>query len=532
MIFMVLGICGLTWILKKWWYKSGGVLVEKQGQDKKKVVVFGASQSGNKAMRRLEDFNIIIEGFTDNNTKKWGKQFSGKPVFPPEEIFRDKESYLIIISSVYEDEIMQQCLDAGMDKDSVYILEDFIIQQTGIFMKRYSYLEGIKPYVNNERTLVITVPNKNNEYSGVTSWMYSVAYGLASINAKFLVLTEEMGDEMPACAVQHVVPYNSYAFEEDTGDGIRIRTGKDYPGLYKKETDSLVHIMMQNLPCTVITSETYGAEYVATYILKKLFPGLVKVVTVIHSDEKARYKRGIWHEKDLDGYLCVAESSLGKWEKEYNVPSWKLFYHEFPVLCTGEGQHAYSKENEPVRLGFLGRLEVNAKRCDLLVKITQELEKKKINYSLSIAGEGSYKEELKKFIEENSLQDRLVLAGFVKHSSLGRFWNDKDICIITSDYEGSCTAVMEAMSYGAVPVVTNFSSAGSLVDDGTDGYIVPAGGYKDIADKICSLYYSRDLIEKMGNMNKEKMSGKYSPEGYAAYLVKMQEEIWERSSTV
>lgn len=43
--------------------------MEKQGQDKKKVVVFGASQSGNKAMRRLEDFNIIIEGFTDNNTK-------------------------------------------------------------------------------------------------------------------------------------------------------------------------------------------------------------------------------------------------------------------------------------------------------------------------------------------------------------------------------------------------------------------------------------------------------------------------------
>lgn len=43
--------------------------MEKQGQDNKKVVVFGASQSGNKAMRRLEDFNIIIEGFTDNNTK-------------------------------------------------------------------------------------------------------------------------------------------------------------------------------------------------------------------------------------------------------------------------------------------------------------------------------------------------------------------------------------------------------------------------------------------------------------------------------
>lgn len=275
--------------------------MEKQGQDNKKVVVFGASQSGNKAMRRLEDFSIIIEGFTDNNTKKWGKQFSGKPVFPPEEIFRDKDSYLIIISSVYEDEIMKQCIDAGMDKDSVYILEDFIIRQTGIFMKHYSYLEGIKPYVNSERTLVITVPNKNNGYSGVTSWMYSVAYGLASVNAKFVILTEDMGDEMPACAVQHVIPYNSYAFEEDTGDGIMVCKGRCYPKLYKKETDSLVHIMMQNLPCTIITSETYGAEYVSAYILKKLFPELVKVVTVIHSDERARYKRGIWHENDLDG---------------------------------------------------------------------------------------------------------------------------------------------------------------------------------------------------------------------------------------
>lgn len=503
--------------------------MEKQGQDNKKVVVFGASQSGNKAMRRLEDFNIIIEGFTDNNTKKWGKQFSGKHVFPPEEIFKDKDSYLIIISSVYEDEIMQQCLDAGMDKDSVYILEDFIIRQTGIFMGHYSYLEGIKPYVNSGRTLVITVPNKNNEYSGVTSWMYSVAYGLASTNAKFIILTEDMGDEMPSCAVQHVIPYNSYAFEEDTGDGIRVRRGEGYPGLYKKETDSLVHMMLQNLPCTVITSETYGAEYVAAYILKNLFPGLVKVVTVIHSDERARYKRGIWHEKDLDGYLCVAESSVEKWEKEYNVPSWKIFYHGFPVLCTEEGQHVYSKANEPVRLGFLGRLEVKAKRCDLLVKVIQELEKKEINYSLSIAGEGSYKEELKKFIEENSLQDRVELAGFVKHSSLGEFWNDKDICIVTSDYEGSCTAVMEAMSYGAVPVVTNFSSAGRLVTDGVDGYIVPAGDYKGIADNISRLFYSRDLIEKMGDINRKKIPEEYSPERYAAYLVKMQEQIWERN---
>ena len=126
----------------------------------------------------------------------------------------------------------------------------------------------------------------------------------------------------------------------------------------------------------------------------------------------------------------------------------------------------------------------------------------------------------------------MELAGFVKHSSLGKFWNDKDICIITSDYEGSCTAVMEAMSYGAVPVVTNFSSAGRLVTDGVDGDIVPAGDYIGIADKISSLSCSRDLIEKMGDINKEKMSGKYSPEGYAAYLVKMQEEIWERSGIV
>lgn len=49
--------------------------MEKQGQDNKKVVVFGASQSGNKAMRRLEDFNIIIEGFTDNNTKNGENSF-------------------------------------------------------------------------------------------------------------------------------------------------------------------------------------------------------------------------------------------------------------------------------------------------------------------------------------------------------------------------------------------------------------------------------------------------------------------------
>lgn len=76
--------------------------MEKQGQDKKKIVVFGASESGRKAVARLCCFGVAVKYFTDNDDRKWGSCLEDIKIIPPEEIFHQKERYTIIISSVYE----------------------------------------------------------------------------------------------------------------------------------------------------------------------------------------------------------------------------------------------------------------------------------------------------------------------------------------------------------------------------------------------------------------------------------------------
>lgn len=119
----------------------------QQQENSKKTVVFGASESGRKALIRLYCFGVHVEAFIDNDTKKWGSQIDNIVVMPPEDIFQEKQQYIVIISSVYEKEIMEQCIQAGMLENQIYILEDYIIRMTENFVYRYQYLKyaGLKP---------------------------------------------------------------------------------------------------------------------------------------------------------------------------------------------------------------------------------------------------------------------------------------------------------------------------------------------------------------------------------------------------
>lgn len=53
-------------------------------------------------------------------------------------------------------------------------------------------------------------------------------------------------------------------------------------------------------------------------------------------------------------------------------------------------------------------------------------------------------------------------------------------------------------SAGAVPVITDTSSARDDVADGYNGYIVPIGDVDGIVDRVCYLYHHRELLEMMG----------------------------------
>ena len=508
----------------KWLYRPGGVLVEKQVQDNRKILVFGASESGRKAVKRLCCFGVSVEAFTDNDARKWGSCLEDIKIVPPEEIFNQKEGYTVIISSVYEKEIMQQCLDAGMPKEQVYILEDYIIRMAESFVCRYQYLKNAGFKIGSKEKLVVMVPDTKGT-SGVISLMHAIGKGLSRSGYPYIMLADGVREDTPEEILADMVLYNSYPDKFKTDKGIYHIPPEEYINLFWKETDSLVYILAHNMPCTIITNETYGEQYIAAYMLKKIFPRYVKVTSIIHSDERARYLRGIWHEKDLDGYIAGIPHIVEVFNDVYKVGRNKLFYHEMPIDVP-EIRHMYSKKSEPLVIGYLGRVEIKSKRCDLLPVLVEELEARNVNYILRIAGTGSYLEELRSYIVTHSLSGKVELAGYVSHSNIAGFWSTVDVSILLSENEGNALAMIESMFCGCVPVTTELEFA-KCINNGGNGYVVPQEGCKEMAGYIEFLAGHKDMLLEMGRKAKETVKEEHSISRYTKFLLDMHKKIWE-----
>ena len=67
-----------------------------------------------------------------------------------------------------------------------------------------------------------------------------------------------------------------------------------------------------------------------------------------------------------------------------------------------------------------------------------------------------------------------------------------------SDIEGHSISQTEAMSCGAVPVITDTSGARDDVIDGKNGFIVEIGNTNQIVERICYLNHHREQLRFMG----------------------------------
>jgi glycosyltransferase involved in cell wall biosynthesis len=102
---------------------------------------------------------------------------------------------------------------------------------------------------------------------------------------------------------------------------------------------------------------------------------------------------------------------------------------------------------------------------------------------------------MQKIIDASPHNDAITLVGKVPHSDLQYWFNSADIIIAGSYYEGSGTAVCEAMSCACMPIVTDIFSFRMITDNGRCGLLFEPGNEAELlsALKKCS---EVDIIEK------------------------------------
>jgi glycosyltransferase involved in cell wall biosynthesis len=98
------------------------------------------------------------------------------------------------------------------------------------------------------------------------------------------------------------------------------------------------------------------------------------------------------------------------------------------------------------------------------------------------------------------LRKQIDLIGAVPRSEIEQHFAWADVFLLPSVCEGSATVTYEALHWG-LPVICT-SNTGSVVRDGQEGFIIPAGDAQAIADRIDQLRRDPELLAAMSSLQR------------------------------
>ena len=144
------------------------------------------------------------------------------------------------------------------------------------------------------------------------------------------------------------------------------------------------------------------------------------------------------------------------------------------------------KEN---RILWIGRLDYHQKRADLILPIWSRVQEILPNWELDVVGDGPAYDDLKREISSRSIRG-ITMHGRQKPDE---YFRRSAIYVMTSAFEGFPNTLVEAQSFGSVPVLFNsFPVAQFIVTDHVDGYFIKPFDLETMASRIADLAQSEE----------------------------------------
>ena len=175
--------------------------------------------------------------------------------------------------------------------------------------------------------------------------------------------------------------------------------------------------------------------------------------------------------KNTDAFVMLSEKF--KPELFFLVPKLKKYLHKIhgignPFQRPEVDIKALSKENIVL---FVGRLDLSQKRVDLLLEIWKKLHVQAPDWKFWVLGDGAEKKNMEKYCLQNNL-DRVQFFGKVDPTE---YYKKAKIFHMTSAFEGFGNVLIEAQSYGCVPMLfDSYAAASDIVHHNQNGILIKA----------------------------------------------------------
>ena len=243
--------------------------------------------------------------------------------------------------------------------------------------------------------------------------------------------------------------------------------------------------------------------------LKKMGVGNIFVG---HNDHDSQYRYAFRYQSVVDIFICPSKKCEAYLFSHLNKTAHSRVKYIPHCVDINMANCSPQKtlDSDFVKLLYCGRINFEQKKLNLLPLIMKSLQLKGVNAEVNIVGSGSDRAELEELFKKHELKN-VYFHGHVDRKSLIKYFNDNDIVILTSLYEGFCLALAEAMACG-LPAVA--FECGGVIDDylisGENGYIVPFGDMQEFSNKIQRLVNNKNMYHEFSVFSSKKIRDEFS----------------------
>ena len=165
---------------------------------------------------------------------------------------------------------------------------------------------------------------------------------------------------------------------------------------------------------------------------------------------------------------------------------------------------------------YLGRIEPN-KGMDYLLEAMRILKEEGRAFTLHFAGvEQGKNGYIERF--QSLLGERFIYEGVVSGDQKTNLFKRCHVFVLPSFYEGLPISLLETMSYGLVPVVTDVGSIGEYVKDEENGLLLKVKDSQSIVEAIDKLGSDGKLLKRLSKNARQTISERFNPEDYIKKL--------------
>ena len=140
-------------------------------------------------------------------------------------------------------------------------------------------------------------------------------------------------------------------------------------------------------------------------------------------------------------------------------------------------------------MAYVGRLMRYQKRANDVVAIAAALDRRGIPFEMLVVGDGPERTAMEQEGRRLVMRRKLAFLGTQPNDDVLDLLGSCDAFLLPSAFEGLSVGMLEAMSRGAVPVVSAIrSGVPDVIRPGENGLVAPIGDIEAFADRLALLH--------------------------------------------